>query len=107
MDVFHALSAPTRRGIVEMLSKKDRMSAMDIADKFDASPPAISQHLKVLREAKILHMEKQGKQRFYYLDPNAMLELSEWTQMITKEWQGRLDRLENVLTKGTIKNKKK
>jgi DNA-binding transcriptional ArsR family regulator len=46
MDVFEALAAPTRRQIIEMLASKGELSATDIYRRFDASPPAISQHLK-------------------------------------------------------------
>ena len=97
MDVFTALAAPTRREIVEMLASKGRLSATDIYQKFEASPPAISQHLKILREAKLVLVEKQGQQRMYRLDPKGMDEFEKWTQKMTRLWNKRFDALEKVL----------
>ena|ERR1700722_18870158 len=89
MDIFTALAEPTRRSIIEMLAEKGELSATDISDKFDSSPPAISQHLKVLREAKLVHMEKRSRQRIYRINPNAMNEFEVWMK--------RFDRLDKVL----------
>lgn len=97
MDVFEALAAPTRREIIEMLSSKGRLSATDIYDRFDASPPAISQHLKVLREAKLVRVERQGQLRIYQIDPKGMSEIEEWSQRMTRLWNKRFDALEKVL----------
>jgi DNA-binding transcriptional ArsR family regulator len=72
MDVFEALAAPTRRQIIEMLASKGELSATDIYRRFDASPPAISQHLKILREAKLVRVERQGQLRIYQIDPDGM-----------------------------------
>jgi DNA-binding transcriptional ArsR family regulator len=82
---------------MELLAAKGQLSSTDISDKFDASPPAISQHLKVLREAGLVQMEKQGQYRMYRIDPNAMLELAEWTGRITQQWSERFDRLDRLL----------
>lgn len=97
MDVFEALAAPTRREIIEMLSSKGRLSATDIYQRFDASPPAISQHLKVLREAKLVRVERQGQLRIYQIDPKGMAEIEEWSQRMTRLWNKRFDALEKVL----------
>jgi len=97
MDVFEALAAPTRREIIEMLASKGRLSATDIYDRFDASPPAISQHLKILREAKLVRVERQGQLRIYQIDPEGMDEIDQWTQRMTRLWNKRFDALERVL----------
>jgi len=97
MDVFEALAAPTRREVIEMLSSKGRLSATDIYQRFDASPPAISQHLKVLREAKLVRVERQGQLRIYQIDPKGMAEIEEWSQRMTRLWNKRFDALEKVL----------
>ena len=89
MDIFTALAEPTRRSIIEMLAEKGALSVTDISDQFDSSPPAISQHLKVLREAKLVRMEKRSRQRIYQIDPGAIHQLGEWMK--------RFDRLEKVL----------
>ena len=97
MDIFTALAAPTRREIVEMLALKGRLSATDIYEKFEASPPAISQHLKILREAKLVKVENFGQQRIYEIDLKGMDEFEQWAQKMTRLWNKRFDALEKLL----------
>jgi DNA-binding transcriptional ArsR family regulator len=97
MDIFTALAEPTRRSILEMLAGKGELSATDISDKFHSSPPAISQHLKVLREARLVRMEKRSRQRIYQVNPSAMSEIEQWIKHTTKLWEQRFDRLDKVL----------
>ena len=107
MDVFEALAAPTRRKIIEILASKGRLSASDISARFEASPPAISQHLKVLREAKLVRVERQGQLRIYQIDPIGMNEVEEWSQRMTRLWNKRFDALEKVLQAEKLKATKK
>lgn len=97
MDMFYALAEPTRREIIEMLAKSGQLSATDICDKFPVSHPAVSQHLKVLREAKLVRVEKQAQRRLYRINPDAMLELEEWAKQMTQLWSDRFDALDQVL----------
>jgi DNA-binding transcriptional ArsR family regulator len=97
MDLFSALADPTRRKIIEMLASQGPLSATAISDRFDVSPPAISQHLKVLREAELVQMEKRRQQRIYRINPAAMLELEEWANQIAQLWNQRFDALDEVL----------
>lgn len=97
MDIFSALAEPTRRTILEMLARNGPLSATDIYDQFPVSPPAISQHLKVLREANLVHMEKRAQQRIYQLNPAAMFELEGWAKQMTQLWNQRFDALDKVL----------
>ena len=96
-DIFYALAEPTRRNIVEMLAKRGQLSASDISIKFKVSAPAISQHLKVLREAKVVRVEKRAQQRIYQLNPDSMEELETWVKKMTRMWSERFDRLDLVL----------
>jgi DNA-binding transcriptional ArsR family regulator len=97
MDIFNALSEPTRRDILEMLANRGQLSATAISDKFRTSPPAISQHLKVLREANLVQMEKRAQQRLYQINPAAMVELEGWAKHITERWNERFDALDILL----------
>ena len=97
MDVFTALAAPTRREIIEMLASKGKLSVMDISKNFQSTPPAISQHLKILREAKLIKVEKLGQQRIYQIDLDGMREFEEWSQRMTHLWEKRFDALEKLL----------
>ena len=65
MDLFSALADPTRRSILELLAKKGPLPATAICERFQVSPQAISQHLKVLREAHLVQMEKRAQKRLY------------------------------------------
>src|SRR2546426_5421451 len=97
MDMFSALAEPTRRNILEMLARTGPLAATEISAQFSVSPPAISQHLKVLREAKLVLMEKRAQQRIYQLNSDAMFELEAWARHMTLLWNQRFDALEKVL----------
>ncbi len=79
MDVYGALADPTRRSIVEMLTNGE-MEAGSIADRFEVSRPAISRHLRVLRESALVRSRKDGTKRMYRLDGNALSEVSDWAE---------------------------
>lgn len=96
-DIFSALADPTRRKIVEMLADNDGYPASDIHNRFQSSPQAISQHLKILREANLVHVEKKAQQRIYRINTEAMLELEEWVHNMRRRWSSRLDALDAVL----------
>jgi DNA-binding transcriptional ArsR family regulator len=107
MDTFTALAEPTRRTIVEMLARSGPLSATEISEQFPVSPPAISQHLKVLREAKVVLREKRAQQRLYQLNPDALGELEAWARHMTHLWKQRFDALERVVEaekKNTVKH---
>jgi predicted transcriptional regulator len=95
--LFYALAEPTRRNIIEMLASNGQLSATAISDNFTVSAPAISQHLKVLREANLVQMEKHAQQRIYHLNPDAMLEVEDWAKQISDLWNQRFDALDEVL----------
>ena len=97
MDKFHALADPTRRKIIENLAKYGQLSATEISDQFPVSPQAISQHLKILREASWVQVEKRAQQRIYRIDPQATLELEDWARQLRLLWSQRFDALDQVL----------
>ena len=97
MDQFVALADPTRRQIIEMLADRGELSASDISSCFAMSAPAISQHLKALRDTNLVTMEKRGQQRIYRLNPDAMLELEVWIDRLKRRWNERFTALDAVL----------
>ncbi len=97
MDVFSALADPIRRRILELLAKNGPLSASQVCEKFPVSPQAISQHLKALREARLVQMEKQAQKRLYRINPAAMLELEDWAGRLSQLWKQRFDALDEVL----------
>jgi DNA-binding transcriptional ArsR family regulator len=97
MDTFQALAEPRRREIIELLASRGRLTATDISDTFKISPPAISQHLKVLREAKLVEMEKKAQTRIYTINTNGLQELEEWTRKMRDSWEKKFNRLDTIL----------
>lgn len=105
MDSFTALADPTRRRIVEMLGAGDR-AAGDIAAQFTLSAPAISQHLKALREAGLVRVEVRGQRRIYSLDPAGLAAMDAWIAGVRRFWAGRLHDLEQELRKPEINDER-
>ncbi|HEV2644586.1 MAG TPA: metalloregulator ArsR/SmtB family transcription factor [Candidatus Elarobacter sp.] len=77
MQAFAALGDPTRQRIVEMLAVRE-LSSGEIARRFDMTPPAVSQHLKLLREAGLVQVRRDAQRRIYALDPTGLAELDTW-----------------------------
>lgn len=96
MDGFGALADPTRREIVALLAR-GRQPAGAIAGRFPVSAPAISQHLKVLRESGLVTVERRGQQRIYSLDPAGLDAVERWLAETRRQWNARLDRLAAAL----------
>ena len=107
MDKFSALADATRREIIELLAARGEMSATGISDQFQMSAPAISQHLKVLREAQVVRMDKRGQQRIYRLNPDALSEFEVWVHRLARRMEDRFNRLDEILEAEKKKGKGK
>jgi DNA-binding transcriptional ArsR family regulator len=94
MQAFAALGDPTRQRIVEMLAARE-LSSGEIARRFDMTAPAVSQHLKLLREAGLVRVRRDAQRRIYALDPAGLAELDAWLARFRRFWSGRLDALEH------------
>jgi DNA-binding transcriptional ArsR family regulator len=99
MTALQALSDPTRQRIVEMLAA-GALSSGEIAGRFKLSAPAISQHLKALKEARLVSVRADKQKRIYSLDPDGVTEISDWVDRIRAFWNPRLDALEAALKRG-------
>ncbi|HTP54034.1 MAG TPA: metalloregulator ArsR/SmtB family transcription factor [Thermoplasmata archaeon] len=97
MDAFSVLAEPRRRKVVEILAHRGQLSASEICDEFDVTPQAISQHLRVLREANVIRMEKRSQRRLYAFNPQSMNQIQTWVGEMGKLWNRRLDRLDKAL----------
>lgn len=96
-SLFYALADPNRRTIMELLASKGQMSATEIYGNFTVSHPAVSQHLRVLREAELVRLQKDAQRHIYSLNPGGMNELEDWVKELTELWSRRFDRLDEVL----------
>ena len=94
-DVAAAIADPVRRAILEML-REQRLPAGEIAGRFTVSRPAISRHLRVLRESGLVRDTLTGRQRLYELDPSPLASLTQWLSQFAPaaDWEHRLDALE-------------
>jgi DNA-binding transcriptional ArsR family regulator len=97
MDMFVALSDPTRRAILELLASRGELAATDIYEHFSLSPQAISRHLKVLREAKLVVMEKRAQKHLYRLNPQTLSQFETWVQQTRQRWEECFEALDKVL----------
>lgn len=92
-----AIADPVRRAILDLLAVQPQ-TAGDIADHFPISRPAVSRHLRVLRESGLVHDELVGRHRRYRLDPEPLAELTAWlTSLVAPgqpSWSQRLDALD-------------
>jgi len=97
MDMFVALADPTRRNILELLASSGELSATAIYVQFPLSPQAVSQHLKVLREANLVEMEKRAQKHLYRLNPQTLSQFEAWVQLTKQRWEERFSALDTVL----------
>lgn len=107
MDIFSALADPNRRRIIELIAASGQLTATDVSNKFDISAPAISQHLKVLRDAKLIDMKKKAQQRIYSINNSSFEDITSWIQRLKDIWEekyNRLDKLLDTMTEGGEKN---
>jgi len=95
-STFEVLAEPARRQIVAFLADGEAPVG-DIASQFNSTVSAVSQHLKVLREAGVVRVRPQAQQRFYALEPAAMAEAAAWLMRMGGFWTGRMEVLEKQL----------
>jgi len=96
MDTFVALADPTRRQIIESLAVGEASFGV-LAEQFEMSRPAVSQHLKVLRDSGIVAVRADAQRRIYRLNDGGLDELDAWLSNVRSFWTQRLDNLEKVL----------
>jgi DNA-binding transcriptional ArsR family regulator len=95
MDAATAISDPIRRRVLELV-RDDELPAGALAAEFDVSRPAVSRHLRVLREAGLLVERRAGRQRLYRANPEPLAELRSW---LDAYWAGRLGQLRDLAEK--------
>ncbi|TGM62408.1 ArsR family transcriptional regulator [Leptospira meyeri] len=99
MNAFAVLADETRREIVRLVAKNGELTSSEISQNFPMSPPAVSQHLKLLKDAKILHVKKEAQKRIYSLNQQGMKEMEDWILEIKNLWTKRLDKLDRYVIK--------
>lgn len=95
-DVFQAISDPTRRAIILLLTV-GALTPNAIAAHFNSSRQAVSKHLQILSECEIVTQEQQGREIHYHLNANKMQEIEKWLEQFRQLLAKRFNQLDNVL----------
>ena len=106
MDTFEAIAEPTRRAVLDLLLQKER-SAGDLVAAFPRlTQPAVSRHLRVLREAGLVSVRAEAQQRIYALEPARLGIVYEWLNRYRAYWAAHLTKLEQHLEKRSARKRK-
>jgi DNA-binding transcriptional ArsR family regulator len=103
LNAFDVLGDPVRRRILELLAGDDRAAgaiAEQIGGEFGISQPAVSQHLRVLREHGFATARPDGTRRLYSLEPAGLDPVDEWADSLRRTWEQRLDALDTEIARG-------
>jgi DNA-binding transcriptional ArsR family regulator len=96
MAPFEVLAEPNRRRILELLRVEER-PVSELVRELSVSQPAVSKHLRVLREAGLVTVRPDAQRRVYRVSPEPLREMDRWLEPYRQLWSGRLDRLEEHL----------
>lgn len=103
MHAFDVLGDPVRRRILELLAAGETSAggvAARVGEEFGISQPAVSQHLKVLREHGFATVRAEGTRRLYAVDPSGLREVDAWVEQFRVFWEGKLDALGTEIARG-------
>ena len=104
-DVFQAIADPNRRAMLSLLATQ-RLTLNGVAEKFRISRPAVSRHIKILKECGLIVIHQNGRERYCEARLDRLQEVSDWVEKSRQLWEGRLDRLDEYLQE-LQKDKKK
>ena len=97
-DIFQAIADPVRRDIIELLAE-DALTVNAVAEKFDVSRPAISKHLKILKECEVIDFQQKGRERYCIIQPKTLVPAFLWMEQYKELWESKLDSFEKYLNK--------
>lgn len=103
-DVFQAIADPTRRAILTLLALQ-AMTPNALAEHFDTTRQAVSNHIKILNECQLVRQEQSGREIYYHFNSQKMKEIADWLEPFRSMWDSKFNRLDNVLN-NLKKNKK-
>ena len=95
-EVFHALSNPTRRKVLELLSVGPA-TVSELAAPFDMQLPSFVQHLSILEQSRLVKSKKRGRVRTYEITPDRFRVVEDWLTARRQEWEARLDRFDHYV----------
>ncbi len=95
-DVFQAIADPNRRAILSLLARQ-RMTLNGVAENFRISRPAVSRHIRILKECGLVIVIPQGRERFVEARFDKLNEVTDWVEKYRQVWEARFDRLDDLL----------
>jgi DNA-binding transcriptional ArsR family regulator len=95
-DVFQAIADPNRRQMIDLIAKEP-MTLNAIAEQFDISRPAVSQHIKILEECGLVTVEKKGRERYCTIQPQNLVPAYLWLDQFSQQWKNRISNFENYV----------
>jgi DNA-binding transcriptional ArsR family regulator len=95
-DVFQAIADPNRRAILSLLATK-RMTLNGVAENFRISRPAVSRHIKILKECGLVVVIPQGRERYCEARFDKLNEVTDWVEKYRLKWEARFNRLDDLL----------
>lgn len=95
-DVFQAVADPTRRAIIALIALQ-AMTPNAIAEHFETSRQAVSKHLRILTECELVTQEQKGREIYYRLEIEKMIEIDKWLEQVQQIWEGNFKRLDALL----------
>ena len=104
-DIFQAIADPNRRAIIGLLANQ-KLTVNAVAEHFLISRPAVSRHIKILKECGLVVVRKHGRERYCEVRLQRLNEVAKWVEQSQKAWNQRLDRLDEYLSELQKKEKK-
>ncbi len=103
-DVFQAIADPTRRAILVLLASQ-AMTPNAVAEHFNSSRQAVSNHIKILTECELVKQEQKGREIYYHINATKIKEVDQWVEQFRKILETQFNQLDRVLL--TLKKQKK
>lgn len=97
--LFRTLADPTRRALFERLCREGDLTVSALTAQAGISQPAVSKHLRILKEAGLVSDRHEGRQTHYSAQLDALAPLGDWTREMTHFWQSRFNDIENLLNR--------
>jgi DNA-binding transcriptional ArsR family regulator len=96
ISAFEVVAEPNRRRILDLL-REDQRSVGELVERLGLNQPAVSKHLRVLKDARLVEVRREAQRRVYRLRPEPLIELEVWLEPYRRCWNERLDALERRL----------
>ena len=96
-NVFQAIADPNRRAIISLLAKQ-KLTVNAVAEYFPISRPAVSRHIRILKECGLVVVQRQGRERYCEVRLDKLNEVADWIEQYQKVWEQRLNRLDEYLS---------